>query len=205
MGSKLNALRFIARAVVLAMFVLGCEDTYKRVGGEAAELVYPQGIARDFTLTYTESIKQLTNQDSSNTRVIAILKSPVSEDFTNLRFQYRTFPEGLRVEYYDDQGQLSTIEADYAIIYAQTNVYDLRGHVVMETHDGKRLQTEQLYWDRESDWIFTEERFTMTNPEDGTVLNGVGMDFNRDFTYFKAHKTGGEMLVKEQEPEEEES
>lgn len=187
------------------MFVLGCEDTYKRVGDEAAELVYPQGIARDFTLTYTESIKQLNNQDSSNTRVIAILKSPVSEDFTNLTFQYRTFPDGLRVEYYDEQGNLSTIEADYAIIYAQTNLYDLRGHVVMETHDGKRLQTEQLFWDRDSDWIFTEGRFTMTNPEDGTVLNGEGMDFNRDFTYFNAHKTGGEMLVKEKEPEEEES
>ena len=199
MSHTANALRFIARATVLAMFVLGCEDTYERVGEEAAELVYPQGIARDFTLTYTESIKELTSQDSSDTRVIAVLKSPVSEDFTNLRFQYRTFPEGLRVEHYDAEGHLSTIEADYAIIYAQTNLYDLRGHVVMETYDGKRLQTDQLYWDRESDWIFTEGRFTMTNPEDGTVLNGQGMDFNRDFTYFNAHKTGGEMLVKEEE------
>ena len=199
MSLNTTALRFIARAFVLAMFVLGCEDTYKRVGNEAAELVYPQGIARDFTLTYTESIKELTSQDSSDTRVIAVLKSPVSEDFTNLRFQYRTFPEGLRVEHYDAQGRLSTIEADYAIIYAQTNLYDLRGHVVMETHDGKRLQTDQLYWDRASDWIFTEGRFTLTNPEDGTVLNGQGMDFNRDFTYFSAHKTGGEMLVKEEE------
>ena len=199
MSHTATALRFIARATVLAMFVLGCEDTYKRVGDEAAELVYPQGIARDFTLTYTESMKELTSQDSSDTRVIAVLKSPVSEDFTNLRFQYRTFPEGLRVEHYDAQGRLSTIEADYAIIYAQTNIYDLRGHVVMETHDGKRLQTDQLYWDRNSDWIFTEGRFTLTNPEDGTVLNGQGMDFNRDFTYFNAHKTGGEMLVKEEE------
>ena len=67
--------------------------------------------------------------------------------------------------------------------------------------DGKRLQTDQLYWDRQSDWIFTEGRFTMTNPEEGTVLNGQGMDFNRDFTYFNAHKTGGEMLVKEEEEE----
>jgi len=199
MGRSTTALHFIARAVVLAMFVLGCEDTYERVGEEAAELVYPQGVARDFTLTYTESIKELTSEDSSATRVIAVLKSPVSEDFTNLRFQYRTFPEGLRVEHYDDQGRLSTIEADYAIIYAQTNLYDLRGHVVMETFDGKRLETDQLFWDRESDWIFTESRFTMTNPEEGTVLNGQGMDFNRDFTYFNAHKTGGEMLVKEEE------
>jgi LPS export ABC transporter protein LptC len=201
MSHTATALRFIARATVLAMFVLGCEDTYERVGEEAAELVYPQGIARDFTLTYTESVKELTSQDSSNTRVIAVLKSPVSEDFTNLRFQYRTFPEGLRVEHYDAEGRLSTIEADYAIIYAQTNLYDLQGHVVMETYDGKRLQTDQLYWDREGDWIFTEGRFTMTNPEDGTVLNGQGMDFNRDFTYFNAHKTGGEMLVKEEDEE----
>ena len=104
----------------------------------------------------------------------------------------------MRVEHYDDQGRMSVIEADSAIIYDQTNLVDLRGNVRMETFDGKILQAEQLFWDRSLEWIFTEQRFTLTNPEEGTVLSGSGMDFNRDFTYFNAHKTGGEMLVKEE-------
>lgn len=198
MHSNTYAIHTIARALLLAMFVLGCEDRYQRVGDEVPDLVYPQGVAQDFTLTYTESIKELTSQDSSNTRVIAVLKSPLSEDYTNLRFPYQKFPNGIRVEYFDAAGNMSVILADYAIIYAQSNLYDLKGHVVLQSHDGKILKTNQLYWDRERDWIFTEGKFTLTNPEDGTLLNGQGLDFNRDFTYFKALKTGGEMLVKEE-------
>lgn len=186
-------------AWAVAMCFMSCEDRYKRVGDEAADLIYPQGIARDFTMTYTETVQELSSQDSSETRVIAVLKSPVSEDYTNLRFQYRTFPEGLRVEHFDEQGRLSTIEADYAIIYAQTNLVDLQGNVVMETYDGKKLVTDQLYWDRTNEWIFTEGRFTLSNPEEGTLLNGQGMDFNREFSYFNAHRTGGEMLVPEED------
>lgn len=189
----------IARALLLAMFVLGCEDQYKRVGEELPEMVYPQGVAHDFTLTYTESIKELTSQDSSDTRVVAILKSPISEDYTNLRFPHQTFPEGIRVEYFDAEGNMNIILADYAIIYAQSNLYDLRGNVILKSHDGKILKTNQLYWDRERDWIFTEGRFILKNPQDGTLLKGQGMDFNRDFTYFKAHKTGGEMLLKDED------
>ncbi|MDG1571870.1 LPS export ABC transporter periplasmic protein LptC [Robiginitalea sp. M366] len=187
----------IAMVFAMAMSFLGCEDQYKRVGEEKADPVYPQGVAQDYVLRYTETVKALNTQDSSDTRLIAVLRSPVSEDYTNLRFKYRTFPKGLEVKHYDEQGRVSTIVADSAIIYDQTNLVDLRGNVVMETFDGKRLEAEQLYWDRRSEWIFTESRFTLSNPEEGTVLNGRGMDFNRDFTYFNAHKTGGEMLVKE--------
>lgn len=185
-------------ACAMAMSFLGCEDQYQRVGEEKADPVYPQGVARNFTLNYTESPKALNTQDSSQTKKMAVLRSPVSEDYTNLRFKYRTFPEGLTVEHYDEEGRMSTITADSAIIYDQTNVVDLRGNVVMETFDGKRLQAEQLYWDRGSEWIFTESRFTLTNPEEGSVLNGIGMDFNREFTYFNAHRTGGELQVREE-------
>ncbi|MFZ9031541.1 MAG: LPS export ABC transporter periplasmic protein LptC [Robiginitalea sp.] len=188
----------VAMVFAVAMFFWGCEDTYQRVGEDRPETVYPQGVAEDFVLTYTETLEELQSEGSSGSRVIAVLTSARSEDYENLQFPYRTFPEGLLVEYFDEAGQKSTIQADYAIIYARTNVIDLQGNVVLETHDGKRLETPQLYWDRTADWIFTQNRFTFSNPEEGTVLNGQGMDFNRDFTYFNAHKTGGEMLVKEE-------
>jgi LPS export ABC transporter protein LptC len=192
-------IRDIAMVVAVAMFFLGCKDQYERVGEDKPALVYPQGVAEDFTLTYTETLEELQSEGASDSRIIAILQSPKSNDYENLQFPYRTFPDGLLVEFYDEQNQKSTIQADYAIIYSRTNIIDLQGNVVLETHDGKKLETPQLYWDRSSEWIFTQKRFTFTNPEEGTVLNGEGMDFNRDFTYFNAHKTGGEMLVKDDE------
>jgi hypothetical protein len=76
---------------------------------------------------------------------------------------------------------------------------DLQGNVVIESHDGKKLETPQLYWNRGDNWIFTENDFVYTNPEDGTIMNGEGMDFNRDFTFFNAHKTYGLMTISETE------
>ncbi len=189
----------IAMVFTVAIFFYGCQDTYKRVGEEKQMLIFPQGVARDFELTYTETIEELESEDKGTSRVIAVLKSPLSEDYDNMIFKYRTFPEGLLVEYYDQDNNKSTIRADYGIIYSQTNIIDLRGGVVIETHDGKKLETPQLYWDRKDEWIFTQEEFTYTNPEDGTIMDGEGMDFNRDFTYFKAHRTSGYISIKEDE------
>lgn len=182
----------------MAMLFLACKDTYKRVGEEAQKRIFPQGIAQNFVLTYTEATDQVSSEDTKPTKVIAILSGPVSEDFENLEFPYRTFPEGLQVDFFDAQGQKSIVKADYGIMYSLTNVIDLQGNVVIETHDGKKLEAPQLFYDQNSEWIFTQEAFTYTNPEDGTIMDGEGMDFKRDLSYFNAHKTYGLMLLKEE-------
>ncbi|WP_313777798.1 LPS export ABC transporter periplasmic protein LptC [Flagellimonas meishanensis] len=194
-----NNLKCFATVLTVAILFMSCDDDYKRVGEEAVKPVFPQGIAKNFTLTYTEAIKELSTQDSSRSRVLAILTSPITEDYDNQNFKFRTFPEGLKVDFFDEKDQKSVITADYGIVYSQTNLIDLQGNVVIESHDGKKLETPQLFYDRKNNWIFTEETFTYTNPEDGTVMDGEGMDFNRDFSFFKAHKTFGLMTIKEKE------
>ena len=191
-------LKRIAIVFSVAILFFGCKDNYERVGEEAKKEVIPQGIARNFKLTYTEAPEKMNSEDNKESRIIAILTSPLSEDYDNQDFKYRTFPEGLLVEFFDDSRNKSTIKADYAIIYSLTNVIDLRGNVVIETHDGKKLEAPQLYWDRGNKWIFTQEKFKYTNPEDGTVMDGEGMDFNRDFSFFNAHRTYGLMTIKEE-------
>lgn len=187
----------IAMVFSVAMFFFSCADNYKRIGEEAQVLIYPQGVAENFTFTYTETIDQVGSEASGDSRIVAILTSPISEDFDNMRFQYRTFPKGLKVEYFDKDNNKSTVTADYGIFYSGTNLLDLRDNVVIETHDGKKLETPQLYWDRSGDWIFTQEKFKFTNPEEGTIMDGEGMDFRRDLNFFNAHKTYGLMTLKE--------
>ncbi|MGB5821413.1 MAG: LPS export ABC transporter periplasmic protein LptC [Saonia sp.] len=182
----------------MAMLFLSCKDNYKRVGDEAKKNVFPQGIAQNFTLTYTETKEDLGSEDMADSKVVAILTSPISEDFDNLGFPYRTFPNGLQVDFFDENNNKSTINADYGIIYSATNLIDLQGNVVIETHDGKKLESPQLYWDRANEWIFTQEKFKYTNPEDGTLMDGEGMDFNKEFSFFNAHKTYGLMTIKEE-------
>ena len=105
------------------------------------------------------------------------------------------------MEFFDEKGEKSTVTADYGIIYSSTNLIDLQGNVVMESSDGKKLEAPQLYWDRANDWIFTQRKFKYTNPEEGTIMDGEGMDFNRNFTFFNANKTYGYMSIKEKKIE----
>ncbi|MEZ4809423.1 MAG: LPS export ABC transporter periplasmic protein LptC, partial [Allomuricauda sp.] len=160
-----NNLKCFATVFAVAILFLSCDDNYKRVGEEAVKPVFPERIAQNFTFTYTEAVKELNAQDSSNSRVIAILTSPITEDYDNQNFKFRTFPKGLKVDFFDEKNQKSIITADYGIVYSQTNLIDLQGNVVIESHDGKKLETPQLFYDRANNWVFTEKTFTYTNPE----------------------------------------
>jgi len=189
----------IAVIFIMAILFFSCKDNYKRVGQEKIPLVYPVGIAEDFIATYTEAREKVETEDSATTRVIAILKSPLLKDYTNLEFPYQTLPDSLWIDFFNESGQKSVIRADYGIIYSATNVIDLQGNVVIESHDGKKLETPQLYWDQDTDWIFTQKTFKFINPEDGTVMDGEGMDFKKDLSFFNAHKTYGLMTIKEEQ------
>lgn len=193
-----NNFHNIAIVFAMAMLFLSCKDNYKRVGEEAQKEIFPQGVAENFVLTYTKAVENLGSEDTANSKVMAILTSPISEDYDNLRFPYRTFPNGLQVDFFDEDNNKSVIKADYGIIYSATNLIDLQGNVVIESHDGKKLEAPQLYWDRANEWIFTQTKFTYTNPEEGTLMDGEGMDFNRDFSFFNAHRTYGLMTIKEE-------
>ncbi|EAR00517.1 LPS export ABC transporter periplasmic protein LptC [Maribacter sp. HTCC2170] len=191
-------LKSIALVLTGAMLFFSCADNYKRVGDEALPVVFPQGVAQYFSMTYTESAKSLENEAVDTTRVISVLSGPVTKNFENLEFPYRTFPEGLTVDIYDEQNNKNVIKADYGIRYSSTSLIDLRGNVVIETHDGKKLEAPQLFYDQSNEWVFTQNKFKYTNPEEGTIMDGEGMDFNKDFSFLNAHKTYGLMTIKEE-------
>ncbi len=194
-----NILKCFATVSTVAILFISCKDNYQRIGEEAVKPVFPQGIAQNFELTYTEIPKELASEDVDSSKVIAVLTSPISEDYDNQNFKYRTFPNGLKVDFFDSKNQKSVVTADYGIVYTQTDLIDLRGNVVIETHEGRKLETSQLYVDRKNNWIFTEREFLHTDLNDGTVMHGEGIDFNRDFNFLKAHKTYGLKTIKEEE------
>ena len=183
--------------VSMAMLFFSCKDNYKRVGDEAKREVFPQGVAENFVLTYTELPENLNSEEVGSSKVLAVISGPLRNDFENLDFPYQTFPEGLLVEIFNERNEKTTIEADYGIYYAATTIIDLQGNVVIKGHDGKKLEAPQLYYDRENEWAFTQEKFKFTNPEDGTVMDGEGMDIKKDLSFLNAHKTYGLMLIKE--------
>ena len=145
----------------------------------------PVGIAYDIRMTYTDSAV-----------VKAILTAPVNLDFTHLSFKYSEFPEGLKIIFFNNNNEENTVVADYGILYNQTKIVDLQGNVVLLSHDGSRLETDQMYWDAEKEWLFTEQPFTFENVN--YDMAALRLDTNKEFSKFQTGKLTGTMIVEEQ-------
>lgn len=180
-----------------AMLFFACADNYKRVGDEAIKEIYPRDIVENFVMTYTESPEVLKSEDNGASKVIAVMSGPIRNNFEQLIFPYQTFPKGILVEIYNDKNEKTTIESDFGVYYTSTGIIDLQGNVLIKGHDGKKLETPQLYYDQGNEWAFTKEKFKFTNPDDGTVMDGEGMDIKKDLSFLYAQKTYGLMLIKE--------
>ena len=176
-------------AVLFSMaMIFSCNNDMKSLQQLNIRKKFPQGQAYDFRLVYTDS-----------TKVVAVLTSPLNEDYSNQHVPYSEFPKGLKVDFYDDNRNKNTIKANYGIIYPNSDMVELRDSVELTTYDGKKLKTSQLFWDQKEDWIFTEKDFTFTDATKGTVTKGIGMDFDKQFTNVKAHKTTGILAIEEKE------
>ena len=145
----------------------------------------PVGIAYDIHMTYTDSAE-----------VKAILTAPLNLDYTHLSFKYSEFPEGLKIIFYNNNNEENTVVADYGILYNQTKIVDLQGNVVLLSDDGSRLETSQMYWDSEKEWLFTEQPFTFKNIN--YDMAAIRLDTNKEFSKFQTGNLTGTMLVKEQ-------
>ena len=145
----------------------------------------PVGIAYDIHMTYTDSAE-----------VKAILTAPLNLDYTHLSFKYSEFPEGLKIIFYNNNNEENTVVADYGILYNQTKIVDLQGNVVLLSDDGSRLETSQMYWDSEKEWLFTEQPFTFKNINYDMVA--IRLDTNKEFSKFQTGKLTGTVLVDEQ-------
>ena len=163
-----------------------CEDTTSTLNQINKFDENPVGVAHNIRMTYTDSSK-----------VKAILTAPLHLDYTHLNFKYSEFPEGLEIIFYNDQSQENTVVADYGILYNQTKIVDLVGNVVLLSHDGSRLETDQMYWDAEKEWLFTEQPFTFENIDYN--LAATRLDTNKEFSKFQTGKLSGTIAVEEQQ------
>ena len=147
----------------------------------------PQAIGEGIHLKYTDSGK-----------IVASLRSEKLLDFTNKLFPFREFPEGVRVEFFDEANQKNTVTADYAIVYETTNLIDLRGNVVILTSDSTKLQADQLYWDQSKNWIFTDRPNTIQF-KNGAINKGQGFDASQDFSTFISRSNVGIQIIEDKE------
>jgi LPS export ABC transporter protein LptC len=157
----------IVTTVVVTMF-FSCQSNLDKVSKIGVSENEPIGVAEDINLKRTDS-----------GRVIANLISPKMLDFSNRDFAYNEFPDGVHLDLFDDDNNKSTVDADYAIVYDKTNLIDMRGNVILASYKKDTLFAEQLFYDQEREWLFTNQPVTYRKDRD--IINGKGFDSDIKF------------------------
>lgn len=163
-----QSLKKAVSLTIMLLSIIACDSNINDIRKINIKEFNPIGEALDFNLKYTDSGK-----------IKAVLISPQMLDYSQLDFPFTEFPKGIKLTVYDELGNQSFVTANYAISYAKTNIIDLVGKVKITTHDGKVLETEQLYYDQKNEWFFTQKNYKFTNKQN--VIEGIGIDFSKDF------------------------
>lgn len=183
---------YIMKGIAVIFFtamLFSCKDRINKVRDFDKFHMGPQTEQIGVNLVYTDSGK-----------VAAKLRGARMLDFTNLDFPFREFPDGVEVDFYDDQDRLNTVVADYGIIYDDTDLVDLRGNIKIVTGDSTVLLADQLYWDQNKNrnWVFTDSKYTI-QMNNGTINEGQGFDSDDKFNNFISRSNIGIHRVEEKE------
>jgi LPS export ABC transporter protein LptC len=81
------------------------------------------------------------------------------------------------------------VRADYGKLYERRTRALAKGNVIVTSEDGKRLETETLYWDREKDLLYTHDFVKITTPKE--IIEGYGMEANTSFSWYKIYRLRG--------------
>ncbi len=108
------------------------------------------------------------------------------------------FPEGFTVFFYDSLMNLqSTISADYGISYEKKKSMEARHNVVVENlQKGEKLNTEELFWDRSKQIIYSNKFVKLTTGEQ--VITGDGLTSKEPFDELIILQPKGLLEIKEE-------
>ncbi len=172
------------RFIFFLIFVIFISCDIDRQIVESEEVNIPLSIANNFTMTYTDS-SQVKSFVSGNKHI----------DYSNNILNYSEFFDDVELIIYDDN-KTSTIKSDYAIVYNSSRFMEFKGNVEITTTDGELLITDQLYYDTENEWLFTEDKFEYTDKSNKIIANRL--DSNRDFTDLVTGNLTGSINITEQ-------
>ena len=133
----------------------------------------------DLSSVPLQTIDDMFAVQTKNGVVVMRIEAPVMERYDEDKFSRETFPKGLSVYSYTDEGLLETMMfSDDAIHKTEkssgTETWSAFGNVVIQNViKQETLETDTLYWDQGSDELYTDCYVRMYSP-DG-FMQGYGM------------------------------
>lgn len=107
---------------------------------------------------------------------------------------YMEFKEGIHIITFDENGnERSDLVADYAKYIESKGLWEAKGNVRGRDNEGKELYTEQLFWDENSDKIYSNVDTKVVNGDEVTL--GSGFESDGQLNNVRFLNTKGRLLV----------
>ncbi|MFT6035506.1 MAG: LPS export ABC transporter protein LptC [Marivirga sp.] len=131
----------------------------------------------------------------SDSAVVRIkIEAPKQYEFEN---GDKEFPKSIFIEFYEPDGSLSsTLAANKAFYIKETNLYHAVGDVeVIGYLEPQKLNSEELYWNPESEEIYTD-KFVKIETED-QISTGTGLTAKQDFSTYRILNPQGTIYMED--------
>lgn len=104
---------------------------------------------------------------------------------------------GFKMIFFDSlQLEEARVTADSGRYEEKKKTLMARGNVLLLNTQGEKLETEELIFDQDSALIYTDKRVKITL-SGGTVLHGLGLRSNDNFTRYRIIKPTGDLVLDE--------
>ncbi len=128
---------------------------------------------------------------SDSARLHIRLTAPLEQRFENSDILY---PKGVSVTFYDKPGKLviNTLNARWGKFDNAKQLYIMRGAVqVANVPQQQTLHTEELFYNRAQQKIYTDSAMFVRVQTPTEVLTGYGLTANQDFSRYGIHRPVG--------------
>jgi LPS export ABC transporter protein LptC len=171
--------------ILITVMLFSCSNNTQEVRDFLASKNLPIGVAKNAFHVYKDS-----------GRITSKLMTPLLHDFSNRKqHPYNEFPDGIKIINFEGKDSV-TITGNYALTYSKTSVSEIIGNVIVLNHtEQSRLETEQLFWDQNTKYFFSEKAFILSTIKD--TVYGVGFECKEDLSKHIAKKAIGKLITTE--------
>lgn len=144
------------RSIIILLGVvmlLSCKNDIKQVEALPDETNQPEMLGYELELVYSDSAR-------IKYRVLTPEYVKTAEGVE----KYEEFPKGIHVISYDEAGKvIGSIKAKYAKKLEEAMLWEARNQVEVINAEGKKLETEQLFWDMKEETIYSNRYTKLTS------------------------------------------
>lgn len=143
-----------------AVMLLSCGNDIRQVKEIVGEEMRPEMTGKNLVMTYSDSA-----------RIKYKVITPEYLKVTRGTEKYEEFPQGIYVVSYGRDGkEIGSIKSKYAKKLEDEMLWEARNQVIVINAEGKKLETEQLFWDMKQETIYSKRYVRLTSG--GQIIEG---------------------------------